>query len=91
MGRSADQRISARVNQSLYNHATKRAREFHGNNISDYLKELIRADMDGEVKDAKEWQERIDKQIDEMKGSLEQLLKVREDVMKTLKSDQVRG
>lgn len=91
MGRSADQRISARVNQALYNHATNRARTFHGNNVSDYIKELIRADMEGEVNDAKEWKERIDKQVTEMQKGIDLLLTMRKDVMKTLKENQSRG
>ncbi len=80
----AQERIGVRLNQSLYNHATKRANAEFGGVITDYIKDLIRKDMTDTPSDPAEWLERIDGQIREVQGSMQKLLKIKRDLTKQI-------
>jgi hypothetical protein len=80
----AQERIGVRLNQALYNHATKRANAQFGGVITDYIKDLIRKDMTEIPTDPAEWLELVNNQIREVQTSMQKLLKVKQKLTKQI-------
>jgi hypothetical protein len=91
-------RISVRVNSTQAQHITRKANAHFGGNVTDYMKDLIRRDMDSdlitqgraealseEITLPEEWKDRIDQQIVELQRTLNDVLGIKEQVEKVIK------
>lgn len=87
---SAQERIGVRLNQSLYNHATKRANAQFGGVVTDYIKDLIRKDMTEIPSDPAEWLERVDDQIRDLQVSMKKLLNIKQNLKKQVVGNKSR-
>lgn len=87
---SAQERIGVRLNQSLYNHATKRANAQFGGVVTDYIKDLIRKDMTEIPSDPAEWLERVDDQIRDLQVSMKKLLNIKQTLKKQVVGNKSR-